>query len=432
MNHYAYEMVEQDNPVKFAMKDSIKGRCWLGESIPIKSVVVSLIALFAVNGFMAGMAEAIPLFARNYKMSCTTCHIGFPKLNSFGEAFAGNGYRFSEGDLAEQNVETGDDKLQLLNHLPLAIRADSYFRVRNDTETNTDFEGPFVIKILSSAPITDKISYYFYFLFDERGDVGGVEDAFIHLNDAYKGVDLDLRFGQFQVTDVLFPREQRLTFQDYTYYVTAISDSGFRLTYDRIVEATYNFDVTDNLGMGLVAGVANGNGIGGADSDRNFDSDNFKNFYGKVDFSVGEQTLGVYAYSGRENNSAKIRNEFFRVGPVFNFWLFEDWNLWGNFLYGEDSNPRFGPATVDDTRSWGGFAGLTKQFAEDWILSLLYNRVKVYGRQELDANTVTANLTYYLMRNFKLLAEVTADIENTNRFHPEKEHTGVLGIVLAY
>ncbi len=397
-----------------------------------KSVVILFFMLLTSTEFMVGMAEAIPLFARNYKLSCTTCHIGFPKLNSFGEAFAGNGYRFSEGDLSDQNVETGDDKVQLLNHLPLAIRADSYFRVRNDTNTNTDFQGPFVLKILSSAPITNKISYYFYFLFDERGDVGGVEDAFIHLNDAYKGVDLDLRFGQFQVTDVLFPREQRLTFQDFTYYVTAISDSGFKLTYDRIVEMTYNFDVTEDLGMGLVVGVANGNGIGGADSDRNFDSDNFKNFYGKVDFSVGGQNLGVYVYSGRENNSAKIRNEFFRVGPVFSFWLFEDWNLWGNFLYGVDSNPKFGPSTVDDTRSWGGFAGVTKKFGEDWIFSLLYNRVKVYGRQELDENTITTNLTYYLMRNFKLLAEITADIESTNRFHLEKEHTGVLGIVLAY
>lgn len=402
------------------------------KSFGIKSFVICYFLIFGATNFIADMAEAIPLFARNYKLSCTTCHVGFPKLNSFGEAFAGNGYRFSEGDLSEQNVETGDDKVQLLNHVPLAIRVDSFFRFRNDTATGTDFQGPFVIKLLSTAPITEKISYYFYFLFDERGDVGGVEDAFIHLNNAYKDVDLDLRFGQFQVMDVLFPREQRLTFQDYTYYVTAISDSGFRLTYDRIVEMTYNFDLTENIGMGLAAGVTNGNGIGGPDSDRNFDSDNFKNYYGKVDFTVAGQNLGVYVYSGRENNSSNIRNEFIRVGPVFNLWLFEDWNLWGNFLYGEDSNPKFGPSTVADTRSWGGFAGVTKQFGDDWIFSLLYNRVKVYGRQELDANTITTNLTYYLMKNFKLLVEITGDLENTSRFHTQKEHTGVLGIVLAY
>ena len=39
------------------------------------------------------------------------CHVAFPKLNSFGEAFAGNGYQTPEEDLKEQIVETGDDKL---------------------------------------------------------------------------------------------------------------------------------------------------------------------------------------------------------------------------------------------------------------------------------------------------------------------------------
>lgn len=394
--------------------------------------IIGILAMFFVLETLAGFSEAIPLFARKYKVSCTVCHIGFPKLNSFGEAFAGNGYRFPEEDLSEQTVETGDDQLLLLNNLPLAIRADSFFRVRNDTRTKTDFEGPYTIKVLSSAPLSKNVSYYFYFLFDERGDVGGVEDAFIYLNDAYKGVDLDLRFGQFQVTDVLFPREQRLTFQDYTYYTTAVSASGFQLTYDRIAELTYNFDLTQNVGMGLVAAVANGNGIGGADSSRNFDSDNFKNFYGKAEFSMGGQSLGVYAYSGREENSVAIRNEFFRVGPVFDFWLFNDWNVWGNFLYGEDSNARFTAGSLGEVKSWGGFAGLTKKIQEDWILSLLYNRVKVYGRQDLDANTITGNLSYYIMRNLKVMAEITGDIEDTNALHPVKEHTGVLGLVLAY
>ena len=34
-----------------------------------------------------------------------------PKLNSYGKAFAGNGYQMPEEDLKEQIVETGDDKL---------------------------------------------------------------------------------------------------------------------------------------------------------------------------------------------------------------------------------------------------------------------------------------------------------------------------------
>jgi hypothetical protein len=39
-------------------------------------------------------SSAIPAFARKYNTSCATCHVGFPKLNAFGEAFRRNGYQF--------------------------------------------------------------------------------------------------------------------------------------------------------------------------------------------------------------------------------------------------------------------------------------------------------------------------------------------------
>ena len=128
-----------------------------------------------------------------------------------------------------------------------------------------------------------------------------MEDAFLYFNNAYKDVDLDLRIGQFQVSDILFPREQRLTFQDYTIYTTAISDSGFKLTYDRIAELSYNFNLAGDVEMGLVAAITNGNGIGTADSDRNFDSDDFKNYYGKLSLASGDQRVGFYGYYGKES-----------------------------------------------------------------------------------------------------------------------------------
>src|SRR3989442_15557586 len=44
-------------------------------------------------GLLATPASAVPAFARKYQTGCQTCHIGFPKLNAFGEAFRLNGYR---------------------------------------------------------------------------------------------------------------------------------------------------------------------------------------------------------------------------------------------------------------------------------------------------------------------------------------------------
>ncbi len=42
-------------------------------------------------------AKAIPAFARRYETSCQTCHVAYPKLTPFGEAFRWNGYRFPGG-----------------------------------------------------------------------------------------------------------------------------------------------------------------------------------------------------------------------------------------------------------------------------------------------------------------------------------------------
>src|SRR6266508_5306550 len=57
---------------------------------------VSMLALLNVPS-----ANAVPAFARIHKTSCQTCHVGFPKLNPFGEAFRLNGYRMP-GETEEQ------------------------------------------------------------------------------------------------------------------------------------------------------------------------------------------------------------------------------------------------------------------------------------------------------------------------------------------
>jgi hypothetical protein len=54
-------------------------------------------------------AEALPAFARKYKMSCSQCHSGFPVLNAYGRQFKMNGFvrepGGSEGVLKSQDGE---------------------------------------------------------------------------------------------------------------------------------------------------------------------------------------------------------------------------------------------------------------------------------------------------------------------------------------
>lgn len=54
-------------------------------------VVLGLFLIFSVT--LPNTASATSQWARKYGVSCTLCHQGFPRLNSFGEAFMRNGYQ---------------------------------------------------------------------------------------------------------------------------------------------------------------------------------------------------------------------------------------------------------------------------------------------------------------------------------------------------
>ncbi len=55
-------------------------------------------SIFAAALLLSLPAQAIPVFARRYRTSCTTCHVLPPQLSSFGRAFRANGYRMPAGD----------------------------------------------------------------------------------------------------------------------------------------------------------------------------------------------------------------------------------------------------------------------------------------------------------------------------------------------
>src|ERR1700674_4635003 len=56
------------------------------------AVARTALAAAALVG-IASTAHAVPPFARKYQTSAQTCHIVFPKLNAFGQAFRLRGYR---------------------------------------------------------------------------------------------------------------------------------------------------------------------------------------------------------------------------------------------------------------------------------------------------------------------------------------------------
>lgn len=113
------------------------------------SVCASLTAAaIAFVALLPAPARAVPAFSRRYGTSCATCHISFPRLTPFGEAFWRNGYAYPEGDadvVHEERLSLGSDAYRSLfpnavwpgdmpSVPPVSFVLTSWFAATNDEE----------------------------------------------------------------------------------------------------------------------------------------------------------------------------------------------------------------------------------------------------------------------------------------------------------
>jgi hypothetical protein len=115
----------------------------------------------------AGPAEAIPTFARRYETTCQTCHLAYPNLTPFGEAFRRNGYRFPDGgdELAEKQspvalgAEAQRDRFpevvppgELPGAVPLSLAFDAQLGLGKYFEAHAPVLGATPAAVVTPAP----------------------------------------------------------------------------------------------------------------------------------------------------------------------------------------------------------------------------------------------------------------------------------------
>ncbi|MFC1731293.1 hypothetical protein ACFL6I_13275 [candidate division KSB1 bacterium] len=405
---------------------------------PAVTAIISLLTVFFIVGVLYSPAQAIPAFARKYGISCSTCHDPFPRLKAYGEEFAGNGFQLPDGDEPPRVFQNaGDDRLLLQRDLPLAFRFDGYYAVREDPgETANDFQTPWGLKILSGGNIAPDIGYYMYFYLSERGEVAGIEDAYVHFNNI-AGTELDIMVGQFQISDPLFKRELRLTYEDYEFYKTHVGLSTADLTYDRGIFATYSLPSATDLALELV----NGNGKGEAEN-RLFDNDKYKNVFFRVsqevplysdpetEGSTMSLNVGGYSYFGTESYPGPGENKFYYYGYDATFGA-ERYEVSAQYNYRNDDNPMFNMISPGDIVVKSAICQAVWMPKDFWYVTALYNKIWansiIYDALSLvpDYETLSCNLTYLQHTNVKMFAEYRYDIAfETNRF--------VLGFVTGF
>lgn len=290
-------------------------------------------------------AWAIPAFARKYRVSCMQCHAPVPRLNAFGEAFAANGFEFAVGEPARDTIATGDALLRLQNSLPLAIRYDAYLRAQNEPtggQNAVDLQTPWIIKLLSGGQVADKVSYYMYFLLAERGEVAGLEDAYLQFTDV-AGTGVALLVGQFQVSDPLFKRELRLEYEDYQPYRMRVGLASADLTYDRGLTALWSPREGTDVAWELVAGE----GLNAASGNRQFDGDDAKSTMFRLSQDIGPVRLGAFAYRGYERE-AGATNTISMWGPDATVPLGSFGEVNASFVRRVDRDPFFGTCSLNN------------------------------------------------------------------------------------
>ena len=396
-----------------------------------QGVRTALLAALVLLPLFPSQASAIPAFARKYKVTCALCHAPFPRLNAFGEMFAGNGFQMARGEVPMDTMTTGDPLLRLQRDIPLAVRVDAYMSSRSgDDAIAADFKTPWGIKLLSGGQVTDDVAYYMYFFLTERGEIAGLEDAYLQFNDVL-GSGVDVIAGQFQVSDPLFKRELRLEYEDYMPYRVRVGAVGADLTYERGLMAMTSPWKDGDLFVQLV----NGRGLAQATEAKNFDTDNSKNVGVRFSQGVGDLRIGGFYYGGKQW-AGDVESTMLVLGPDATVPLGDKVEVNLQYIYRRDDNPFFLDGCVQsDPRCVFGQSDplqteVNSYMAEmiyspqgamgAWHFTGLYNRVdadrEVFSLRvgedgllrKYESVGVTAH--YVKARNLRFMAEVTQDV----------------------
>jgi len=112
---------------------------------PLQTITIGLI-LYSTTIY------ATPNFAREYGVSCSTCHTMIPTLNETGEGFLRNGFRFSSGDKPTLK-KIIDPAKEESRPIPLAVMLNAnYDSEREDVQSK--------VKLYGGGTLTENLSFF--------------------------------------------------------------------------------------------------------------------------------------------------------------------------------------------------------------------------------------------------------------------------------
>ncbi len=289
----------------------------------VARVAFVLVALAA----SASTALAVPSFARKYQTSCQTCHIVFPKLNAFGEAFRLRGYRMpgeTEDMVKERPISLGAPAYKRLwpqavwpadipGTIPLAVNtklAEVNTSTLNEDATVTtvhnDLQFPQEVNLFGAGTLGDHVSFFSEVTFGENPD-GSVsvelEHAHVGFDSPFGPEDLfHFRIGKLMPNVVDGFQEMQLSTDAaidslFAFNPIGISggtglggDMGSGISVPAMIRGVEGYGIINHRAL-WVAGLANGIGPAPGDTSGRFDGNNAKDVYARFDYKIGGMGL---------------------------------------------------------------------------------------------------------------------------------------------
>ncbi|HXH61491.1 MAG TPA: hypothetical protein VNI20_09045 [Fimbriimonadaceae bacterium] len=431
-------------------------------------VTLCAVALFGV----AETAQAIPEFARKYHTTCARCHIGFPKLTTFGKNFRMSGYQ-QPGDSKTKKIYADEDpNFSLPSSIPFAIQLKSSMSfpewVNASDRNSFDFFNE--AELLAGGTLAPNMGFFSEIsVEDGEAAVKKANAVFSFLG----GQNVFLQVGLLDLMENGLSNEFSLT--DAPYSIYDVNVGGFAL--DHIVGGIRLFGT---VGSTITSDLVKGNPSSGDDG-ASGDSQNklvpVNGFAGGQDLQLGDQgdpydsmkgmiwevaisdgstegqsddpnapitsspgvtdywarvgfnfdndsQLGLFGYSGRTivqdpNTLAEFENKFHFYGADLTWQFGKPIKKAGNnqkpYIFeaaavtGRADNPT---AVVNSTPMdvSGYFAQLGFITGPNDIVTARYDRVNSGDNPDWQHESYTFNYTHFLRTNFAIAGEYTRDV----------------------
>lgn len=261
------------------------------------SINVSILTIFVAVLFPA-TSQAIPAFARQANMTCSTCHTAWPSLNAFGRQYKEHGYRI--GHLETPNKKISKD-LKWNESLPVSVLlvARPYDKKGSG---ETKLRALHEVELMVAGPMGEKFSSFIEIEAEDedlnaRGFETGIPSAALTYN-ADEAVHLQVSWGSITWFDPYnsYSNHLRMTRGGSAVYDQSFggADNG-----GKIKSARQNITVYGRPSPNLFYGVSISGDAGDAEGEEG------STFTARVAFDVMPSlTVGALVISGTANASS--------------------------------------------------------------------------------------------------------------------------------